>query len=85
MGNFNFLLVSELPHGPKNNQNLRIKTDPIMVGAGHRRRIYTEAKAKVVAAAWGSELIQFLAALAIFYKGDLKNTRSSSQVRLISS
>ena len=33
-----------------------------------RRRIYfTEEKAKVVAAAWGTELIQFLAALAILH------------------
>ena len=30
----------------------------------HRRRINTEEKANVVAAAWGTEFIQFLAALA---------------------
>ena len=44
------------------------------LGAGkmifhHRRRIYTEEKAKVVAATWGTELLQFLAALAIFSPG----------------
>ena len=33
-----------------------------------RRRIYTEEKAKVVAASWGTELIQFLAALSILNK-----------------
>ena len=33
--------------------------------AGHRRRIKAEEKAKVVAAVWGAEFIQFLAALAI--------------------
>ena len=33
----------------------------------HRRRIYTEEKAKVVAADWATEIIQFLAALAIFH------------------
>ena len=33
----------------------------------HRRRINTEEKAKVVAAAWGTELTPFLAALAIFF------------------
>ena len=27
----------------------------------HRQRIYTKAKAKVVTAVWGTELIQFLA------------------------
>ena len=31
----------------------------------HRRKIYTEAKAKVVASVWGAPFIQFLAALAI--------------------
>ena len=38
----------------------------------HRRRIKTEEKAKVVAAVWGTELIQFLAALAISRKDVLK-------------
>ena len=33
----------------------------------HRRRINTEEKAKVVAAAWVTELIQFLAKLAILH------------------
>ena len=32
----------------------------------HRRRIITEEKAKIVAAVWGTELIQFLAAITIF-------------------
>ena len=32
----------------------------------HRRRIYTEEKAKVVTAAWGTELLQFLATLELF-------------------
>ena len=31
----------------------------------HRRRIYTEEKAMVVASVWGKEFIQFLAALDI--------------------
>ena len=36
------------------------------VGLAHRRRINTEEKAKVVAAAgWGTEFIQFLATLVI--------------------
>ena len=38
----------------------------------HRRRIKTEEKAKVVAAVWGTELIQFLAALAISPQDKLK-------------
>ena len=37
------------------------------------RRIYTEEKAKVVAAVWGTEFIRFLAALAILHHDDLKN------------
>ena len=48
----------------------------------HGRRIYTEEKAKVVAAAWGTEFIQFLAVLAIFQ--DLKNRMILSQDRMIS-
>ena len=32
----------------------------------HRRRVETEAKAKVVASVWGAKFIKFLAALAIF-------------------
>ena len=34
-----------------------------IVGYTHRRRIKTEEKAKVVAAVWGTELIQFFATL----------------------
>ena len=37
-----------------------------------RKKIMTEEKAKVVAAVWGTELIQFLAALAILHQDDLK-------------
>ena len=37
------------------------------------RRIYTEEKANVVAAIWGTEFIQFLVALAIMHQNDLKN------------
>ena len=39
----------------------------------HRKMIYTEEKAKVDAAAWGAEFIQFLAVLAILLQDDLKN------------
>ena len=42
-----------------------------------RRRINTEEKVKVVAAVWGTELIQSLAALAIF-ADDLKKRMNSS-------
>ena len=44
----------------------------------HRRRIYTEEKAKVVGAVWGTEFIQSLAALAILHQDDLKNGMNSS-------
>ena len=40
----------------------------------HRRRIKTEAKAKVVSAVWGTECILFIATLAILhYRTILKN------------
>ena len=43
-----------------------------------RRRIKTEEKAKVVAAVWGKELIQFLAALAILDQNEWKKGNNSS-------
>ena len=39
----------------------------------YRRRIYTEEKAKVVAASWGTEFIQILAAVAILHQDELNN------------
>ena len=42
------------------------------------KRIYTEENAKVVAAVCGTELILFLAALAILYQDDLKSRMNSS-------
>ena len=45
----------------------------------HRRRIKTEEKANVVlAAVWGTELIQFLAAVAILHQDDYKKGMNSS-------
>ena len=44
----------------------------------HRRRIYTEEKANVVATVWGTKFIQFLALLAILHQDDLKNRMNSS-------
>ena len=38
----------------------------------YRRRINTEEKAKVVAAVWGTVFIQFLAALSLLPRDDLK-------------
>ena len=48
-----------------------IRTLPV-VSDKHRRRIKTEEKAKVVTAVRGTELIQFLAALAISHQDDSK-------------
>ena len=47
----------------------------------HRIRINTEEKATVVAAVWGTELIKFLAALAILHHDDLKNRKSKHSER----
>ena len=51
--------------------------------------ICTEEKGKVVAAAWETELIQFLAMLAILYKDDLKNrmvcTRTIEDIQFFNS
>ena len=47
----------------------------------HRIRIYTEEKAKVVAAFGGTELLQVLAALAILHQDDLKNMLFCTRTR----
>ena len=47
---------------------------PLVNGTVLRRKIHTEEKANVVAAVWGTELRQFLAALAILHLDNLKNT-----------
>ena len=42
-----------------------------------RRRVKTEEKAKIVAAIWGTEFIQFLAAVAVLHQDDLKKEMNS--------
>ena len=43
-----------------------------------RRRIYTEEKAKVVSAVWGTKFIQFLDVLAVLYQDEMKKTINPS-------
>ena len=43
----------------------------------HRRRMETEAKAKVVASGWGAEFIQFLAVLAVLPRSIWKKRLNS--------
>ena len=38
----------------------------------HRRRIYTEEKAKVVTAVWGTEFIPLVVALEVLHQDDIK-------------
>ena len=45
----------------------------------HRRRIYKEAKAKVIVTVWGAEFIKFLAALAILVQSIWKKKNSTSK------
>ena len=44
----------------------------LKVTLAHRRMIYTEEKAKVVATDWETEFIQSLATLAILHQDDIK-------------
>ena len=48
----------------------------------HRRRVYTEEKAKVVAAVWGTELLQLLATLAVLHQNenDMKKRMSCTRM-----
>ena len=51
-----------------------------MKGGRNRKKIKTEEMAKVVAAFWGTELIQFLASLAIFHQDDFKKRMNRIRV-----
>ena len=46
----------------------------------YKKRINTEEKAKVVAAVWGTERIQFLAALAVLHWDDLKKRMNCTRM-----
>ena len=50
----------------------------VFITGNHRRRIYTEEKAKIVAAVWGTEFFQFLAATVILHQNDLKHSLLNS-------
>ena len=52
------------------------------VGGDHRRRIYTEEKATVVASIWGEEVINFLATLAVLPRTIMKNRFNSTRIIL---
>ena len=52
--------------------NYHQTTGRVMKDQLHRRRIRTEEKAKVVAAVWRKEFIQFLAALAVLLRTIIK-------------
>ena len=52
----------------------------MLEGSPHRRRTNTEEKAKVVAAVWGKEFIQFLAALSILHQDDLKKRMADTKL-----
>ena len=51
-----------------------------MVADGHRRRINTQEKANVVAAVWGTEFIQFLAALAVLHQDNMKKGMNCTRI-----
>ena len=46
----------------------------------HRRRMETEAKAKVVPSVWGADIVQFLAALAVLPRSVWKKRFNSSSI-----
>ena len=50
------------------------------VSRKHRRRIYTEQKAKVVNSIWGTEFIQFLDALATLHQDGMKNRMNCTRM-----
>ena len=66
-----------------NNCNVQHKhqQDYVQILTVSSRRINTEEKAKVVAAGWGAEFIQFLAALAILPRTILKNSVARNLIK----
>ena len=46
----------------------------------HKRKIYTEDKAKVVASVWGTEFIHFLAVLAVLHQDDMNKRVNCTRV-----
>ena len=50
----------------------------ICIHSGHRRRMETEGKAKVVALVWGAKFVQFLAALAVLSRSIWKKRLNST-------
>ena len=66
-----------------NNCNVQHKhqQDYVQILTVSTRRITTEEKAKVVAAGWGAEFIQFLAALAILPRTILKNSVARNLIK----
>ena len=55
-----------------NNNKLPPPPTLLALALGKGRRIKTEERAKAVAFVWGTEFIQFLAALGILQKGDFE-------------
>ena len=49
-----------------------------LVLTSHKRRMGTEAKAKVVASIWGAKFVKFLAALAVLPRSIRKNRMNST-------
>ena len=71
-------------HPPSSYKDLTHPTSPRRVLyspklSHRRRRMDTEAKAKVVASVWGAEFIQFLAALAVLPRSIWKKRLNSFQ------
>ena len=55
-------------------------TGLVFITGNHRRRIYTEEKAKIVAAVWGTQFIQSLAALDILHQDDMKKRMNCTRI-----
>ena len=66
-----FILPGCRPFSRIWGENIKYRPVPYRGGISENKK-QTEEKAKVVAAVWGTELIQFLATLDIFYQDDFE-------------
>ena len=71
------LILTNVSMASKAQGKVRQASGTFSVCSCHRRMINSEEKSKVVAAAWETEFIQFLASLAILHQDDLKKRMSS--------
>ena len=74
----NNLILTSTAYESKSEKNCIQNTGCEASYEYHRRRMETEAKAKVVTSVWGADFVQFLAALAVLPRSIWKKRLNSA-------